>query len=56
MVATEKDGITGRISSFLAQPFKANGTVLDWFLFLGVVIVAAFLWSRIISEIAKGVD
>lgn len=39
------------IQNWLARPFKADGTVLDWFLFLGVVLVAVYLWSVIIREL-----
>lgn len=47
----DEPGIFALVQEWLARPFKADGTVLDWFLFLGVVMIAAFLWSRIIGEI-----
>lgn len=39
------------ISSFKAwwgQPFDSNGSVVNWALFIGLIIVLMILWSRVI--------
>lgn len=56
MITGNKEGVTGRINAFIAEPFNAQGSVLDWFLFLGVVLIAAWFWSRIIAEFSRVVD
>lgn len=48
---TQNVGLISRVNNWMAHPFNAQGTVLDWFLFLGVICIAAFLWSRVIREI-----
>lgn len=32
------------------QPFKNDGTVTQWFLFTGLILVIIFLWTRILRE------
>ena len=36
-----------------ARPYKPEGSVLDWFLFFGLVAICAFSWTRIIERIIK---
>jgi hypothetical protein len=36
---------------WLKQPYRQNGDVLDWFLFLGLVIVVTMAWGAIIKRI-----
>ena len=31
-------------------PFNTNGSVADWFLFTGLILVIIFLWTRILRE------
>lgn len=33
------------------KPYDENGDVLDWVLFLGLITVATFLWTRVIRAI-----
>lgn len=39
------------IEKWLKQPFNERGSVIDWFLFMGLLIAISFLWSRIIARI-----
>ncbi len=32
------------------QPFKQEMSVTNWFLFVGIVLVIIWLWSRILKE------
>lgn len=43
-------GIVSRVNEWMAHPFNAQGSVSDWFFFVGLVAVAAFLWARIIRD------
>lgn len=40
------------VNRWLKQPFKEEGSALDWFLFLGLVLVIIFFWTRILARIA----
>ena len=40
------------ISSFKnwwTQPFQSNGSVVNWALFIGLILVLILLWSRVIG-------
>jgi len=40
------------ISAFLSQPYKGeNMGVWGWFLFIGLVLVLAFVWNTVLAEI-----
>jgi hypothetical protein len=32
-----------------AQPFDSNGGVVNWALFIGLILVLIFLWTRVIG-------
>ena len=36
--------------SFWRQPFNAQGGVVSWALFTGLILVIIFLWSRVLRE------
>lgn len=40
------------VKSWVMKPYKEDGTVFDWFLFLGLMAIFAWLWARIIKRIA----
>jgi hypothetical protein len=44
-------GIITHITSWLKQPFNAQGDVLSWTLFLGLVLVVTFFWTRVLQSI-----
>lgn len=44
-------GLVSKIQAWFGQPFNANGSVLQWTAFVGVIAIAAFLWSRVIRDI-----
>jgi hypothetical protein len=51
-------GTRGMVSTFLddskrwiKQPYNPNGTAVDWFLFIGLMLACVFLWSRVINRI-----
>lgn len=33
------------------HPYNEDGNVFDWFLFIGLMVCATFLWSRIIKRL-----
>lgn len=40
------------INRWMKQPFNAEGSVINWVLFLGLVMMVIWFWSRIIVRIA----
>jgi len=33
------------------RPFREDGTAVDWFLFVGLMICISWLWSRVLERI-----
>lgn len=36
--------------NWIKQPFTTQGDLIHWFLIVGVVLISAVLWSRILSN------
>lgn len=52
-MGTAQNGAITRIKGWLAHPFQSDMTAMDWVLWLGLVIVAVFLWTRILNKIIE---
>ena len=37
---------------WLKQPFNEEGSVINWVLFIGLILVAIFFWTRLLVRIA----
>lgn len=48
-------GLVSSLGKWYAHPFNSDGTALNWVLFLGLVIVAAFLWNLVIIQVVPKV-
>ena len=46
-------GFLDRIERLLREPFTREGDMIDFFLAVGLATAAAFLWSRVIRQIAE---
>ena len=44
-------GLYSKASAFLAQPFTSAASNTEWVLFVGLILIAAFLWTRILRHI-----
>ena len=44
--------ICNGVKRWLKQPFNEEGSVFNWVLFTGLIIVAIYFWSRILVRIA----
>lgn len=44
-----------KMKAFFNQPFNPGGTTLDWFLFLGLLIVLMTIWKIIIIHVTDEV-
>ena len=45
------NGVLGSVFGWLAHPFNTQGSALNWVLFLGLLIVAAWFWQHILLSI-----
>jgi hypothetical protein len=45
-------GLCSAVNKWLKQPFREDGSALNWFLFMGLVFITAFFWSRILVRVA----
>lgn len=43
------------IQSWWRHPFQSGGSAFNWLMFVGLIVVAAFLWQLVLIEIAKGI-
>ncbi len=50
------EGTISRMLDWLLHPYNSadtSGTVADWFGFLVLVLIAAFLWKTVVDQIVK---
>lgn len=53
---TKSGGLVTRFAAWLRRPFAADMDAMHWFLFFGLVLVIAFLWSRVLHYVNKGIE
>lgn len=46
-------GLIGSFNDWWAHPFKADGSVLNWVAFLGLFIIAAWMWNTVLISISE---
>lgn len=46
-------GVYSAITKWLKEPFNSEGSALNWFLFVGLLLVIIFAWSRVINLIEE---
>lgn len=44
-------GLVGSITQWMSEPFNASGSALNWILFVGLLIIAAWLWNTVLLSI-----
>ena len=47
------DNFANSVKQWWAQPFNAQGSVVNWFLFLGLLIVLSIAWRTVILFITE---
>jgi hypothetical protein len=48
---TQQDGLIGSVVNWFAHPFNSSGSALTWILFVGLLIVAAWMWNHVLLQI-----
>lgn len=45
------NSVVNSTKAWLAKPFDEDGSAVNWFLFIGLLLAICWLWSRIIVRI-----
>lgn len=48
---TQDNGLIGSVVNWFAHPFSSTGSALNWVLFVGLLILAAWWWNHILLTI-----
>jgi hypothetical protein len=48
-------GLIGTINSWWMHPFNTGGSAFNWVMFVGLIVIAVFLWQLILLELAREV-
>lgn len=51
----QNQGVIGTMTGWFRHPFNSQGSALNWVLFVGLLVIAAFLWNLVIIEITREV-
>ena len=51
----DSKGLIQSVNGWLTHPFNSTGSALNWVLFVGLIIIAAFLWNLVLIEFAREV-
>jgi hypothetical protein len=49
----DNSGLIGKMGGWWSHPFNSQGSAFNWVLFVGLVIIAAFLWQLILIELTR---
>jgi|HubBroStandDraft_5_1064220.scaffolds.fasta_scaffold10230_8 hypothetical protein len=53
--ATTGSGLVTGILGWVKQPFTSQGSALNWVLFVGLLIIAAWMWNHILMTISNDI-
>lgn len=48
---TQEDGLMGSVHGWFLHPFRSDGSAINWLLFIGLLIVAAWFWNHVLLQI-----
>jgi uncharacterized protein (DUF983 family) len=48
-----KNGILGGIVNWLQHPFTSDGSAFNWVMFVGLLVIAAFLWQTVLLKLTE---
>lgn len=49
----EEKGLWGNMVDWFKQPFNSQGSAFRWVLFVGLLVIAAFLWQLVLLELTR---
>ena len=41
------------IQTWFSKPFNSQGDALNWFMFIGFILLAIYAWSTILQKVTK---
>jgi hypothetical protein len=48
-----QNGLVMDVINWFAHPFNTSGSAFNWILFVGLLVIAAWMWSRVLAGIMK---
>lgn len=48
---TTQSGFVSEIIGWAKKPFNSQGSILNWILFVGLLIIAAFMWNLVLLKL-----
>jgi len=51
----ENTGFISQIMEWFSHPFKTDGSALNWVLFVGLLVIAAWMWNIVLLSITDDV-
>lgn len=49
----KEQGLFGALVGWVKHPFNSNGSVLNWVLIVGVILVAVWFWNWILIQLIE---
>lgn len=46
-------GLFGNVIDWFGHPFNSSGSALNWLLFVGLLIIAAWFWNHVLLTIQQ---
>jgi len=48
---SSSSGVVTNVFGWLKQPFQSSGNALNWVLFVGLLVIAAWFWNHVLMSI-----
>ncbi len=52
---TKRKGLIQIMTDWWLHPFQSGGSAFNWVLFVGLIVLATFLWQLVLLEFSKEV-
>jgi uncharacterized membrane protein (Fun14 family) len=49
-IDVQNGGAIGMAAGWAAHPFRSDMSAIDWVLFLGLILCAAWMWTRLLNH------
>lgn len=56
MAETKDTTLLGRFGAWWSHPFQSGGSAFSWVLFVGLIIIATFMWQLVLIELAREME
>lgn len=52
----DNPGLMTRLMEWVRHPYSSDMSATKWVLFLGLILIAVFMWSRVMVHVTNGVE